>query len=152
MTVPGPFRSAKVLRHAKGQPCTLRFPGICNGGGETTVACHIRDAHKGMGQKASDHSIVFGCAACHRYLDEQTWRRLLTEADVNYHVIAALQETWAILIRDGIIVFPHDVHREPKPRARKPKADRKAIPHRDTEWPSREMTSRQFSLSRKERP
>lgn len=141
MTVPGPFRSARVLRHAKGQPCTLRFPGICDGGGETTVACHVRDSHKGMAQKASDHSIVFGCASCHRYLDEQTWKRLLTDADVNRYVISALQETWAILIRDGIIVFPHDIERERRVKPRKPREQRAKIVGR-TQIPSRPLRSK----------
>ena len=100
-----PYRSRKVLDHARGQPCTLRF-ACCSRNPEQTVACHIRDRHKSMGRKSSDTSIVFGCAECHRFLDEHWF-----EADaalVQSHVIRAMQETFEILIRDGIVIFPHD--------------------------------------------
>lgn len=111
MVSPGPFRSKKVLAHAKGQPCTLRLDDYCDGGGVsgTTVACHIRDEHKGMGIKASDHSIVFGCAYCHRVLDEGKWiGDREWSGSIYWHIVRALQETWAILIADGIIGFPID--------------------------------------------
>ncbi len=132
-----PFRSQRVLRHAKGQPCCLRFDG-CDGGGETTVACHIRDKHKGMAQKASDHSIVFGCAHCHRLLDEGFTS--MTPDVMFWHLVRGLQETWAILIRDGIIVFPHDA--PDKPRAKKPIRGRSTFPA------GRKMQSKPFAKAR----
>lgn len=121
------IRSKKILAHAKGQPCTLRFPGICNNNPETTVACHIRDQHKGMGIKASDYSVVFGCSDCHRHLDEGADQFL----EVSGHVIRALQETWGILIRDGIIFVPQDTPIKPKSIKRKPKGSRSPIRNRE---------------------
>ncbi len=101
-----PFRSKRVLEHARGQPCTLKFPGVCNHDPETTVSAHIRDRHKGMAQKASDHSIVFSCSKCHTFLDEHWFD--IDPGIVLWHVVRALQLTYEILIRDGIIGFPHD--------------------------------------------
>jgi len=61
------IRSKKILAKAKGQDCTLNFSGICNYNPESVVACHIRDKNKGMAQKASDLSVVFGCSSCHEF-------------------------------------------------------------------------------------
>jgi hypothetical protein len=103
------------------------------------VACHIRDSHKGGGIKASDHSIAFGCAACHRFLDEGFVRHHMSSDDLAPFEKRGLQETWAILIRDGIVGFPHNVERmsadKPTP-ARKPKADRTPIAHRKQPIPA----------------
>lgn len=107
-----PFRSRKVLDHARGQKCTLRFR-VCNHDPATTVSCHIRDRHKGMGTKASDSSICFGCSECHAYLDEGKALEDLGEAAVLRVVLRAMQETLEILIQDEVIGWPHD-----KPRSR----------------------------------
>lgn len=150
----GPFRSRKVLDHARGQRCTLRFPFICNGNPETVVSCHIRDDHKGMGIKASDSSIAFGCSSCHRYLDEEFPK---VSPDSSEHrlglmqIIRGLQRTLEILIADEVIGFPHDP--PPKPKAtkpRKPKAQRQAIKSPPfPKGPKREIPSRQFQSRRK---
>jgi len=140
-----PYRSDKVLRHAKGQPCTLRFPGICDGGGATTVACHIRDKHKGMAVKASDHSIAFGCGPCHAFLDVGFANAGWTTDDLAPFEKRALQETWEVLIGDGIIVFPHNLvtpsHAKPTP-PRKPKEKRAPIHSRGFPEQSRPLRSR----------
>lgn len=107
----GPIRSQKVLRAARGQPCTLRFLGAgCDGGGETTVPCHIRDRHKGTGIKASDLSMAFGCFNCHRYLDQGRGQAMSREDALC--VIRGLQETLQILVDLGVVVVPAD----PAPR------------------------------------
>lgn len=152
-----PIRSKKILAHAKGQKCTLRFPGVCNNNPETVVACHIRDRHKGMGQKAADYSVVFGCSDCHRELDEMWFRYeavasigMETPGSIYQDVIRALQETWEILIRDGIIVIPEDKPKVRRVKPRKPKEQRKSIPSpAKTNWPKRELKSRN-DLKRKE--
>lgn len=143
---PGPFRSRKVLDHARGQQCTLRFPFICNGDPETTVSCHIRDDHKGMGIKASDSSIAFGCSDCHRYLDEKFPKVPMGLAEYRLgleQIIRGMQRTLEILIADGIIGWPHDA--PPKPKAtkpRKPKAQRQPIPSRKAPMQSRPFQQR----------
>lgn len=60
-----------IRKSARGQECTLRFPGICNRNPETTAWCHsnrLADG-KGMGIKARDEEGCYGCSDCHAWLD-----------------------------------------------------------------------------------
>lgn len=60
-------RNRRLLDLARGQPCLLRVPGVCQGGAETTVAAHGNWAIHGKAgaRKADDHYSVWSCAACH---------------------------------------------------------------------------------------
>lgn len=109
------LRSKKILAHARGQNCSLRLDG-CNHNPETVVFCHLNlgAAGKGMSVKAHDCLGFFGCTSCHTAYDSQQGRSGLS-ADV----LRAVCETWAILIRDGIIVIPED---KPKARTVKPRS------------------------------
>jgi len=95
------IRSRKILAHARGKPCTLRLPGICNGNPETTVFCHLNTgaAGKGMGLKAHDALGFFGCSACHAAYDQQVGR-----GELAAEVLSAVCETWVALIAAGIVV------------------------------------------------
>lgn len=60
---------SKVRESARGEDCTLRFPGVCNFDVATTVFCHsnrLSDG-KGMGMKAKIGA--YGCSSCHDVLD-----------------------------------------------------------------------------------
>ena len=58
---------------AKGKPCMVRFPGICNFNPETTVLAHVRmGGLSGMGIKAEDLFGSWACSACHDYVDGRT--------------------------------------------------------------------------------
>lgn len=61
-----------LLSMAKGEQCLLRVRDVCNGDSETVVACHSnKSAHgKALGMKAHDFYSVWGCSACHRWLDQ----------------------------------------------------------------------------------
>jgi hypothetical protein len=60
----------KLTKLARGQPCEIRVPGICNHDPETTVACHFRlSGISGIGLKAPSLFIAFGCSACHEAVD-----------------------------------------------------------------------------------
>jgi hypothetical protein len=64
-------KSTPIRKSAKGEECTLRFPGVCNHRTDTTVLCHsnaLADG-KGMGLKAPDTAAAYGCHACHDVLD-----------------------------------------------------------------------------------
>lgn len=65
-----PYRNKKILKAARGQPCTLSWPG-CNRNPQTTVFAHFNDswAGKGMAQKADDCAGVFACSHCHALYD-----------------------------------------------------------------------------------
>lgn len=56
-----------LTRSARGQECTIRIPGVCNGNPETTVLCHINGA--GAGIKAPDYEAAYGCSNCHAVVD-----------------------------------------------------------------------------------
>lgn len=60
-------RNAVVLELAKGKPCLLMVPGVCQDDRETTVAAHANWSvfGKSMGRKADDQYTVWACHACH---------------------------------------------------------------------------------------
>lgn len=122
------IRSMAYLDGARGSPCRLRFVGVCIGGTETTVACHIHNQSFGMGQKADDFAIIDGCAACHAFLDVG-WAGKISVEDRQFHIIRGLLETQRDRIEREIVKFPHDPTPRPKPTPpRKPKAERQKIP------------------------
>ena len=67
---PTRWESKKYRDGAKGQPCTMRLPGICNGNPETTVLAHANGA--GMGMKADDFDAADMCSDCHSAFDQRT--------------------------------------------------------------------------------
>ena len=55
---------------ARGRECQIRVPGLCNGNPETVVGCHYRlIGLSGIGLKAHDLFIAWGCSDCHRAVD-----------------------------------------------------------------------------------
>jgi hypothetical protein len=61
---------ANLRKLARGEPCMIRLPGICNGRAETTVLCHVRlIGVSGMSDKAADLLGAWGCSACHEACD-----------------------------------------------------------------------------------
>ncbi|MFP1683362.1 DUF1364 domain-containing protein [Alloalcanivorax sp. C16-1] len=63
-------RASKIRSSAKGQPCQVRLPGICNHDPATVVAAHLRIAGTcGVGLKPSDLLTVRACDACHAVID-----------------------------------------------------------------------------------
>lgn len=59
-----------LRKYARGKPCMIRQPGICNGDPATTVLCHLRmSGISGMGLKANDLLASWGCSSCHRWAD-----------------------------------------------------------------------------------
>lgn len=71
--VPKPVehRNPHLLSMANGMPCLLLVPGICNHRQDTTVSCHSNLSIHGKAgaRKADDQYTVWGCAACHEWLD-----------------------------------------------------------------------------------
>jgi hypothetical protein len=77
-----PPKMTPIRRSARGENCTLRFPGICRNNTDTTVWCHSNQLAdgKGIGLKANDEAGCYGCFDCHSFLDggwaaftEWTW-------------------------------------------------------------------------------
>jgi len=93
---------------ARGKPCQVRAPNVCNGDRETTVLAHVRICGiSGMGLKCPDILAAWACSACHTFCDSnhEHGRLLLLEGMAN---------TLAILVNEGIIVAPEVEHRRPK--------------------------------------
>jgi len=156
------IRSQKVIAAANGAPCSARFPGICNGNQETTVWCHLNGAAfgKGAGVKAHDVLGFDGCSSCHAYYDVGHGTRPLISTDTLLEcVLQAVCESYVRRIVAGVIIVPLDAERLSSERpvpARKPKADRKAIPNsgrpipqRANAWPA--PGSRKIAQRQKER-
>lgn len=63
-------RNPTLLAMARGRRCLLLAVEGCHGAsGHSTVACHQNEG-KGMAQKRPDPMSVWGCAPCHRWLDQ----------------------------------------------------------------------------------
>lgn len=64
-------RNAHLRDMARGMPCLLRVPGVCNHDRSTVVCCHSNfSIHgKAKSRRADDQYSVWGCAACHHWLD-----------------------------------------------------------------------------------
>lgn len=69
---PEQHRNPHLLSMARGMPCTLEVPGICNRDPATVVAAHSNlSVHgKGGARKADDQYHVHACSGCHRWLDQ----------------------------------------------------------------------------------
>lgn len=65
-------RNARLRDMAKGMPCLLRVPGVCTNDSATVVCCHSNLSIHGKAgaRKADDQYSVWGCAACHSWLDQ----------------------------------------------------------------------------------
>lgn len=61
--------SINLRKAARGQPCQVRLPGVCQSGGEneTTVLAHL--PNMSIGSKSGDLLSSWACAACHDVLD-----------------------------------------------------------------------------------
>lgn len=66
-------RNGPLLAMAEKRECLLRVPGVCNFDVLTTVACHSNQSVHGKAgaRKADDHYGVWGCFACHTWLDQE---------------------------------------------------------------------------------
>ena len=67
-----PRRRPSLLEIAEGKYCLLKVRGVCLGPLSSTVACHSNLSIHGKAgaRKADDCYSVWGCAACHRWLDQ----------------------------------------------------------------------------------
>lgn len=69
---PQAHRNAHLRDMARDMPCLLRVPGVCCHDSATVVCCHSNLSIHGKAgaRKADDQYSVWGCAACHRWLDQ----------------------------------------------------------------------------------
>lgn len=94
---------SKIRKSAKGEDCTLRLIGICNGNPETTVFCHIGKI-RGMGIKCSDNFGIYACSSCHDVLDGRA-RDNGMNPNLDADKLRGLEETQLKLIDKGLLVI-----------------------------------------------
>ncbi len=97
-----PKRNRALLDLARGMPCLLRLPGLCQGGTETTVAAHSNQAIHGKAgaRKADDQYSAWACMACHCWLDSGPAPR--TEKDRAFERAHLRQvEAWRVIAIDS---------------------------------------------------
>ena len=101
------IKSAKILKAARGEQCTLQIVGACSGDTSTTVAAHLPDESHGMGRKSDDISICFACHNCHSVIDGRTaWPINGQESEGKlgeWYFRRAMTRTWRRLIETGVI-------------------------------------------------
>lgn len=111
----------KLRDSARGQHCTLQLPGVCIGGTDTTVLCHLpsRIGLKGGAMKVPDYWAVAGCFACHQALDS----RRIHPSHEAFYCMQALERQWAIWFDSGLLRVAGD---DEKPSKR---GSSKIVPH-----------------------
>jgi len=88
-----------IQKSARGENCSLRIPGFCNGNSETVVLCHAPYPGK-SGSRKDDWWAAYGCSGCHSHMDIDAY----PFPEVNW--LPAIHETQAKLIEKGLIIIP----------------------------------------------
>lgn len=99
------FESKALRDSARGQPCTFRIPGVCNGNPETSVFCHDRRGFLGKSMRPGDENGAIGCFDCHNVMDGRApkpagWQK----EDEAYFWNRAKNETLRHWFTSGIVV------------------------------------------------
>lgn len=87
-----------LRRYARGKPCMIREPGVCNGDPTTTVLAHLNGG--GMGMKHSDLHGAWACSACHDWVDQRSGG---PSGDRKLRLLEAIIRTQQQLIKSEII-------------------------------------------------
>lgn len=95
-------RNAHLRDMARGMPCLLRVPDVCTQNRATVVCCHSNLSIHGKAgaRKADDQYSVWGCAACHSWLDQGPAPRAQKAAAFMAAHLAQVLE-WRAIAFDG---------------------------------------------------
>jgi len=96
-----PIRSKAIRESARGEPCTVRIPGICNGNPETTVLAHLGGG--GMGTKRGDIFGAYCCSSCHDALDGRM-KTDYPKGTLELWHRHGVERTQEILVEQGLIM------------------------------------------------
>lgn len=94
-------KKTKLRASAEGRECQIRIPGVCNGGGETTVLCHLPGG--GMGRKQDDLLGAFGCSDCHDVVDGRRRAPNLYPAELKVCFYEGVFRTQQIWLDEGLV-------------------------------------------------
>jgi len=99
---------------ARGQPCLIRVPTVCNGNLSTVVLCHIRMIElSGTGIKAPDVFATFGCSACHAVCDGQQ-KSEYSYSERRLMLLEGMVRTQLWLLDQGFLTYHENTPRPPK--------------------------------------
>jgi hypothetical protein len=93
---------SKIRKLAKGQPCMVRIPGVCNFDTSTTVLAHLNGY--GIGGKNMDFHGAFCCSSCHDVVDHRV-KSLFSTDEVLVYFYQGIFRTQRILFDQGVIQF-----------------------------------------------
>ena len=95
---------SKLTNASKGQSCSVRVPGYCNGSNETTVSAHINGVRfgHGTGKKVNDLLAADCCSSCHDVLDGRV-RCHYSRAELKLMHYDGVFETQMRRITEGLI-------------------------------------------------
>jgi len=95
--------SKLITNSARGENCTIRLPGICNGNPETVVFAHLNKVRFGSGRGIKSDFGAYSCSSCHDSVDFRTMT--LDRKDVYIAHLEGVIETLMKLKTKGLVVF-----------------------------------------------
>ena len=90
-----------IQKSARGEECTLRIPGVCNGNPETVVLCHAPYPGR-SGMRTHDWWAAYGCSSCHDFADHRSGGEAFGTV-LDRYWMPAIHETQFKLIEKGLI-------------------------------------------------
>lgn len=97
------IRSNKLTTSARGESCTVRIVGRCNGNPETTVLAHLPTNRHGMAIKSSNLAGVYACSACHDCIDRRVIDDNEFEPHREWYLLRAVIETHERMVEKGVL-------------------------------------------------
>jgi hypothetical protein len=96
---------SKLTEAARGQPCMVRIPNVCNFNAQTTVLAHVRLAGTcGVGMKSPDLLGSWACSNCHDLIDGRAsgaFTKTYTRDQVKLMHLEGMARTINELIKQG---------------------------------------------------
>ncbi len=95
---------SRITESARGKPCQVQLPGVCNGNPETVVWAHANSLQfgKGIGMKTHDLLGAYACQQCHDAYD----RRIKTDhvrEFVEFCFMEGHMKSLKMLIDEGVV-------------------------------------------------
>lgn len=88
---------------ARGQPCLVRIPSVCNGDPSTVVLAHLNGG--GMGTKHSDLFGAFCCSACHDVIDGRVKAKIYTMDEIELMHLEGMARTQQYWLDVGLVIL-----------------------------------------------
>lgn len=91
-----------LRKAARGQPCQVRIPGVCNGDPATTVLAHYRlPGTCGVGMKPPDEQAAWACSSCHDEVDGRTFTGMHNKTELRLYHAEGVFRTQEALRKGG---------------------------------------------------